>query len=114
MTIHTDAIYEAGVLRPLAPLSLQEHKWSRWLFLQPPTGPLAEVRIVRDHSAFLNSYVPEEKGCTMTIRPGEFWVADIPYTSGRRHKKRPVLVLWLDGADAVVASRDDCEATLPG
>ena len=40
----------------------------------------------------------------MTIRPGEFWVADIRYTSGSGTKKRPVLVLWLDGSDAVVAA----------
>ncbi len=39
----------------------------------------------------------------MTIQPGEFWVADIPYTSGVASKKRPVLILWLDGNDAVVA-----------
>jgi mRNA interferase MazF len=40
----------------------------------------------------------------MTIQPGEFWVADIHYTSGSGTKKRPVLVLWLDGLDAVVAA----------
>jgi mRNA interferase MazF len=40
----------------------------------------------------------------MTIRPGEFWVAEIRYTSGGGTKKRPVLVLWLDGSDAVVAA----------
>ena len=39
----------------------------------------------------------------MTIWPGEFWVAEIPFTSGSRSKKRPVLVLWLDGTDVVVA-----------
>ncbi|MGD9633660.1 MAG: type II toxin-antitoxin system PemK/MazF family toxin [Pirellulales bacterium] len=40
----------------------------------------------------------------MTIRPGEFWVADIPYTDGSGSKKRPVLVLWLDANDVVVAA----------
>jgi mRNA interferase MazF len=40
----------------------------------------------------------------MTIRPGEFWVANIPFTTGSGTKKRPVLVLWLDGADVVAAS----------
>jgi mRNA interferase MazF len=40
----------------------------------------------------------------MTIRPGDFWVADIPFTDGSASKKRPVLVLWLDGDDAVVAA----------
>ncbi len=39
----------------------------------------------------------------MTILPGEFWVAAIPFTGGLLAKKRPVLVLWLDGTDAVVA-----------
>ena len=39
----------------------------------------------------------------MSIQPGEFWVADIRYTDGTASKKRPVLVLWLDGQDAVVA-----------
>ena len=39
----------------------------------------------------------------MTIWPGEFWVADIPYTDQSETKKRPVLVLWLDGADVVAA-----------
>ena len=39
----------------------------------------------------------------MPIQAGEFWVADIRYTDGTASKKRPVLVLWLDGQDAVVA-----------
>src|SRR5271155_2266617 len=41
---------------------------------------------------------------TMPIRPGDFWVADIPFTDGSGSKKRPVLVLWLDGLDAIVAA----------
>jgi mRNA interferase MazF len=40
----------------------------------------------------------------MIIRPGEYWVADIPFTSGGGSKKRPVLVLWLDGHDFVAAA----------
>jgi mRNA interferase MazF len=40
----------------------------------------------------------------MTIRPGEFWVASIPFTDGSSSKKRPVLVLWLDASDVVVAA----------
>ncbi len=39
----------------------------------------------------------------MTIQAGEFWVADIPFTSGGGSKKRPILVLWLDGDDVVAA-----------
>ena len=38
-----------------------------------------------------------------TIQPGEFWVANIPFTSGGGSKKRPILVLWLDGNDIVAA-----------
>jgi mRNA interferase MazF len=40
----------------------------------------------------------------MTIQPGEFWVAEIRFTDGLRSKKPPVLVLWLDGSDAVIAA----------
>lgn len=40
----------------------------------------------------------------MTIEPGEFWIAEIPFTNARSSKKRPVLVLWVDGTDAIVAA----------
>jgi len=40
----------------------------------------------------------------MTIRPGEYWVADLPFTDASGSKKRPVLVLWLDSSDIVVAA----------
>ena|SRR5205809_3586921 len=40
----------------------------------------------------------------MTIRPGDFWVADILFTDRSASKKRPVLVLWLDGMDVVAAA----------
>ena len=40
----------------------------------------------------------------MTTSPSEFWIADIPFTNGQASKKRPVLILWLDGYDAVVAA----------
>ena len=39
----------------------------------------------------------------MTIQAGEFWVADISFTSGIGSKKRPILVLWLDENDIVAA-----------
>ncbi|NUQ36828.1 MAG: type II toxin-antitoxin system PemK/MazF family toxin [Caldilineales bacterium] len=39
----------------------------------------------------------------MNCQPGDFWVAEIPFTDGSGAKRRPVLVLWLDGQDAVVA-----------
>ncbi|AFZ60148.1 PemK-like protein [Anabaena cylindrica FACHB-243] len=39
----------------------------------------------------------------MTIHPGEFWVADIPFTNGISSKKRPILILWLDGDDVIAA-----------
>jgi mRNA interferase MazF len=38
----------------------------------------------------------------MTIRPRDFWVADIPFSDGSASKKRPVLVLWLDGHDMLL------------
>src|SRR5437660_7101729 len=44
------------------------------------------------------------RACTMTIQAGEIWLANIPFTDGSASKKRPVLVLWLDGLDAVVAA----------
>ena len=37
------------------------------------------------------------------IQTGDFWVADIQFTDGSGSKKRPVLVLWLDGSDVVTA-----------
>jgi mRNA interferase MazF len=40
----------------------------------------------------------------MTPSPGEIWLADIPFTDGSVSKIRPVLVLWLDAGDAVVAA----------
>jgi mRNA interferase MazF len=40
----------------------------------------------------------------MPVQPGEFWVADIPFTHGMASKRRPILVLWLDGADLVAAA----------
>jgi mRNA interferase MazF len=39
-----------------------------------------------------------------TIQAGEFWIAEIPFTSGATAKKRPVLILWIDGNDVVVAA----------
>ena len=43
-------------------------------------------------------------GFTMTPQPGEIWLADIPFTSGAASKIRPVLALWLDTSDVVVAA----------
>ncbi len=40
----------------------------------------------------------------MIIRAGEFWIANILFTDGSASKKRPVLVLWLDDRDAIVAT----------
>ena len=37
-------------------------------------------------------------------QPGEVWLADIPFTNGAASKLRPVLVLWTDAADVVVAT----------
>jgi mRNA interferase MazF len=49
----------------------------------------------------------------MTIRPGDFWVADILFTDGSASKKRPVLVLWLDGQDVVVAAVTSAAPRMP-
>ena len=35
---------------------------------------------------------------------GEIWLADIPLTNGAATKLRPVLVLWEDAADVVMAA----------
>jgi mRNA interferase MazF len=44
------------------------------------------------------------KGCTMTVQPGDFWVANIRYTDGSGSKKRPILVLWTEALDVVAAA----------
>jgi mRNA interferase MazF len=36
-------------------------------------------------------------------RPGEIWLAEIPFTNGAASKIRPVLILWVDAGDVVVA-----------
>jgi len=40
----------------------------------------------------------------MTITPGDIWIAEIPFTDGSASKKRPVLILWLDAQDVIVAA----------
>jgi len=37
-------------------------------------------------------------------KPGEIWLAEITFTTGVGSKIRPVLILWIDAADAVVAA----------
>jgi mRNA interferase MazF len=39
-----------------------------------------------------------------TIKAGEIWVSAIPFTNGISSKKRPVLILWLDRDDVVLAA----------
>jgi mRNA interferase MazF len=39
-----------------------------------------------------------------TIKAGEIWVASIRFTNGISSKKRPVLILWLDEADVILAA----------
>lgn len=38
-----------------------------------------------------------------SLQPGDLWLADILFTNGAQSKRRPVLVLWVDGQDAIVA-----------
>jgi mRNA interferase MazF len=40
----------------------------------------------------------------MKITPGDFWVAEILFTDESAAKKRPVLILWLDAQDVIVAA----------
>ena len=40
----------------------------------------------------------------MTITPGDIWIASILFTDGSASKKRPVLILWLDAQDVIVAA----------
>ncbi len=40
----------------------------------------------------------------MTIQAGDLWIAEIPFTNGAGSKKRPILILWLDGEDVVVVA----------
>ncbi len=40
----------------------------------------------------------------MTVKAGELWIAEITFTDGSASKKRPVLILWIDGDDVVVAA----------
>jgi len=62
MTIHTDAIFEAGVLRPLTPLNLEEHQVVSLAISSPSDRDIPAKEATRDHTAFLNSYAPEDEG----------------------------------------------------
>jgi mRNA interferase MazF len=44
------------------------------------------------------------KGFMMTVKAGELWIAEINLTDGSASKKRPILILWIDGNDVVVAA----------
>jgi predicted DNA-binding antitoxin AbrB/MazE fold protein len=64
MTLHTNAIYEGGVLRPLIPLELAEHQVVSLSISVAADQGATESRnaLVRDHSVLLNSYAPENEG----------------------------------------------------
>jgi len=62
MTFQTDAVYEAGVLRPLTPLELEEHQVVSLLVSTTSDQAGSSGAAVRDHAAFLNSYAPEDEG----------------------------------------------------
>ena len=49
----------------------------------------------------------------MTIRPGDFWVADILFTDRSAAKRRPILVLWLDGQDVVSSAVTSAAPRVP-
>ena len=62
MTFQTDAIYEGGVLRPLLPLSLRENEVVSLIVSTSAEEARSTSELIRDHSAFLNSYAPEDEG----------------------------------------------------
>ena len=39
-----------------------------------------------------------------TIKAGDLWIANIQFSTGTGSKKRPVLILWLDGDDVISAA----------
>lgn len=55
MTLTVEAVYENGVLKPVNPLPLSERQKVQ---VTVDTTTVAQ----RDHSAFLNSYSPEDEG----------------------------------------------------
>jgi predicted DNA-binding antitoxin AbrB/MazE fold protein len=55
MTITVEAVYENGVLKPVRPLPLNELQKVQ-VTVDTANAPS------RDHSAFLNSYSPEDEG----------------------------------------------------
>jgi hypothetical protein len=50
------------------------------------------------------SYTPEDEGLYDDAQSGELWLAEIPFASGMASKLQPVLVIWDDMADVVVAA----------
>lgn len=38
------------------------------------------------------------------IEAGDLWVANILFSTGTGSKKRPILILWLDGDDVITAA----------
>ncbi len=46
---------------------------------------------------------PKMRDYMTTIKAGDFWVAKITFTHGIGAKKRPILILWCDGDDVIVA-----------
>jgi predicted DNA-binding antitoxin AbrB/MazE fold protein len=62
MTFHINAIYEAGVLRPLSPVPLEEHQVVSLSISAASEQTSSPEQPVREHTAFLNSYAPEDEG----------------------------------------------------
>ena len=40
----------------------------------------------------------------MTVKACELWIAEINFTDSSASKKRPILILWIDGDDVLVAA----------
>ena len=62
MTFQINAIYEAGVLRPLSPVPLKEHQVVSIAISSPSEQASLAEQSARDHAAFLSSYAPEDEG----------------------------------------------------
>lgn len=54
MTFQTDAIYEAGVLRPLTPLELEEHQMVSLVVSTTSERALPEAKAARQRDILMN------------------------------------------------------------
>jgi predicted DNA-binding antitoxin AbrB/MazE fold protein len=89
MTNHVDAIYENGVLRPLEPLSLEEHQRVRVTISSISTDSLASLV----DQSFLDHARTE--------------VADANYIPSHEEVRRMTATDTSSWSDAIIAERDE-------